>query len=201
MPRLSGSASRAVAQASKLATLLSLGAIAAIPLVTPTDAAAAPPADARGGYLVAVLGCADCHAPLKMGSKGPERDMSRGLSGHPEQMSLPPAPPAQGPWVMGGTATNTAFYGPWGVTYAANLTPDRETGIGGWKVEDFIRAIKDGRHAGVGRPIMPPMPIEAYRNLTETDLRHVFAHLVAQPAVKNRVPDYQPPTAPSAARR
>lgn len=193
MPHLSISTRR-------LPALLALGAIVAAPLVAATEAAAAPGADARGRYLVETLGCADCHAPLKMGPKGPERDMSRGLSGHPETMRLPPPPAAQGPWIMGASATNTAFYGPWGISYAVNLTPDRATGLGSWKGEDFVKAIKTGKHAGVGRPIMPPMPIEAYRNLSDADLRRVFDYLMAQPAVKNRVPGYQPPVAQSASR-
>lgn len=184
----------------RLPALLALGAIVAAPLLATSAGAAEPAAKARGRYLVEALGCADCHAPLKMGPNGPERDMSRGLSGHPEAMRLPPAPPAQGPWIMGAAATNTAFYGPWGISYAVNLTPDRETGLGNWKVEEFVKAIKTGKHAGAGRPIMPPMPIEAYRNLSEADLRRVFDYLMAQPAVKNRVPDYQPPVAQSASR-
>ena len=46
----------------------------------------------RGRYLVTILGCNDCHTPFKMGPKGPEPDMSRMLSGHPESMKLPPPP-------------------------------------------------------------------------------------------------------------
>src|ERR1051326_2185367 len=74
----------------------------------------------RGKYLVAVLGCNDCHTPLKMGANGPEPDMARFLTGHPEQMgSLPTATP-RGPWLWAGAATNPAFSAPWGISYAAN---------------------------------------------------------------------------------
>src|SRR5262245_14387767 len=44
----------------------------------------------RGKYLVNIGGCNDCHTPLKMGAKGPEPDLSRMLSGHPEDAKLPP---------------------------------------------------------------------------------------------------------------
>lgn len=54
---------------------------------------------ARGKYLVASIGCADCHTPKKMGPEGPAPDTSRFLSGHPEGSKLPPPPAAQGPWI------------------------------------------------------------------------------------------------------
>lgn len=148
---------------------------------------------ARGAYLVRGLGCGDCHTPLKMGPQGPQPDTARGLSGHPQGEALPPPPAAQGPWIWGGSATNTAFYGPWGISYSANLTPDEQTGIGTWTAEHFIDAMRTGRHAGIGRPIAPPMPWQALGALSDSDLRAMFAYMKAQPAVKNAVPAYTPP--------
>jgi cytochrome c553 len=156
----------------------------------------------RGALLVIVGGCADCHTPFRMGANGPEKDLARGLSGHPESLRLPPPPRLQGEWNWAGSASMTAFVGPWGVTYAANLTPDRETGIGAWTADDFIRAMRTGQHVGVGRPILPPMPVQALASLADSDLRAIHAWLMAQPAVANRVPDYLPPaTARSSGRR
>jgi mono/diheme cytochrome c family protein len=148
---------------------------------------------ARGEYLVAAGACEDCHAPLKPGPGGARPDLGRGLSGHPQQFVLPPAPAAQGPWLTGAAATNTAFWGPWGVSYAVNLTPDPSTGIGSWKVDDFIGAMRTGKHLGVGRPILPPMPWRNVGHLTDADLRAMFAYLMAQPAVQNLVPPPIPP--------
>lgn len=147
----------------------------------------------RGGFLVGIGGCMDCHMPFKMGANGPEKDLARGLSGHPEALELPPPPKLEGAWNWAGAATMTAFAGPWGVTYAANLTPDRETGIGNWQEKDFMLAMRSGRHVGVARPILPPMPWQAIGALPDRDLRAVFAYLMAQPAIKNKVPDYVPP--------
>jgi hypothetical protein len=79
------------------------------------------------------------------------------------------------------------------VSYAINLTSDAETGIGKWRESDFVQAIKTGKHLGVGRPIMPPMPWPAYRNLSDADLKAMFAFLKTVPPVKNRVPDAAPP--------
>ena len=144
----------------------------------------------RGKYLVMAIGCNDCHTPLKMGPKGPEPDMTRFLSGHPEQLQMPPAPKlAEGPWLWSGAATNTAFAGPWGVSYAANLTPERLTGLGIWSEDTFVKAIRTGRHFGVARPILPPMPWQAFRNLSDDDLRSMYAFLRTIKPIKNQVPD------------
>ena len=86
------------------------------------------------------------------------------------------------------TSTNTAFAGPWGVSFTANLTPDRETGLGNWTEQMFITAIRTGRHEGKGRPILPPMPWPMLSNLNDDDLRGIFAYLQSLKPVRNRVP-------------
>jgi hypothetical protein len=148
---------------------------------------------ARGEYLVTVMGCNDCHTPWKMGPDGPEPDMTRMLSGHPEGMTLPPPPSFTPEWPAVGSATFTAWAGPWGITYAANLTPEENTGIGIWNEAMFIKTIRDGRHMGDGRPIQPPMPWLWYSKLTDEDLKAMFAYLKSIPSIMNRVPDYEPP--------
>lgn len=145
---------------------------------------------ARGKYIVHTSGCMDCHTPLKMGANGPEPDMSRLLSGHPEGLAMPPVPTLPpGPWLAIASATNTAWAGPWGVSFTANLTPDRDTGLGQWTVDDFKKTIRTGRHMGRGRAILPPMPTPVYNNLTDRDLEAVFAYLRTIPPIKNRVPE------------
>jgi mono/diheme cytochrome c family protein len=147
----------------------------------------------RGKYMVAVMGCNDCHTPLKMGANGPEPDMARFLTGHPEQMGSLPTAKAQGPWLWAGAATNTAFSGPWGISYAANLTPDRNTGLGIWTEEMFVKAIRTGKHMGASREILPPMPWPAFRNATDEDLKSIYAYLRSLKPVVNHVPDVTPP--------
>ena len=144
---------------------------------------------ARGQYLVSFGGCNDCHTPWKLGPKGPEPDMSRMLSGHPQQLTMPPAPalPA-GPWGWTGAATMTSFAGPWGVSFTANLTPDKETGLGDWTEEMFIATMKTGRHQGKGRPLLPPMPYFNLKALSDEDIKSVFAYLQSIPAIRNKVP-------------
>jgi hypothetical protein len=153
---------------------------------------------ARGAYLVRIMGCNDCHTPFKLGPKGPEPDASRELSGHPQSLVIT-GPPVlgDGPWVWAGAGTNTAFAGPWGVSFTANLTPDPETGLGKWDADTFIRTIRTGRHEGQGRPILPPMPWPMYRHATDEDLRAVFAYLQSIPPIRNKVPQpLDPPEAP-----
>jgi hypothetical protein len=151
---------------------------------------------ARGKYLVTVAGCNDCHTPWRMGEAGPEPDMSRMLSGHPGNFEIAaPAKTPEGPWLMVAALTNTAFSGPWGVSFTANLTPDPETGLGKWTEKDFMQTIRTGRHLGRGRPILPPMPIPMYKNFTDEDLKSIFSYLQTIPAIENRVPEPLPPVA------
>ncbi len=174
---------------------------AALSLVLPMTASAGdanPDPDAqqiaRGRYLVESSGCHDCHTPHTMGPNGPEANMAKMLSGHPAALRMPPAPPLpKGPWVALSSASGTAWAGPWGVSYTANLTPDPDTGLGRWTQRDFIETFRTGRRMGRGRKVLPPMPISAYRNLSDEDLGAIFAYLRTVPAVKNPVPE---PVAP-----
>ncbi len=147
----------------------------------------------RGKYLVSTAGCHDCHTPFKLGPNGAEPDMSRALSGHPQEMQLPPPPAPSGPWIVAIAATNTAYAGPWGVSFTANLTPDKETGTGTWTRQNFIDTIRNGRHLGAGRPILPPMPYPVYRNFTDEDLGSIYAYLMSLPPRVNKVPAPLPP--------
>lgn len=155
-------------------------------------AAAMSPVE-RGKYLVTIASCNDCHTPMKMGPSGPAPDMSRMLSGHPEGMAMPPAPKMDMPWMVSGAATMTAWSGPFGTSFTANLTPDSTTGLGKCSEADFIKIFKTGMMFGINRPIMPPMPVEYVKQMSDDDLKAVYAYLRTIPPVKNKVPDYIPP--------
>lgn len=146
---------------------------------------------ARGEYLVMVGGCNDCHTPWILTENGPAPDMTRMLSGHPADLPMPPPPETGGsPWMWGGAASNTAFYGPWGVSYARNLTPHPISGMGAvWTEEMFVKALRTGKHYGESRPILPPMPWENYGKMTDHDLKAVWTYLQSIPPVHNEVPD------------
>lgn len=148
----------------------------------------------RGKFLVHVGGCQDCHTPKIFTANGPELDTSKVLSGSPEGMPMAEIDPAllqPGKWVLF-TQDVTAAAGLWGISFAANLTPDNETGIGTWQEEMFINAMRTGKHLGAGRPIMPPMPWQGIGKLPDEDLKSIFAYLKSLKPIKNKVPDYKP---------
>ena len=158
-------------------------------------AAPAQSAVDRGKYLVMLGGCNDCHSPK---TPSAEPDPKRLLSGHPANEKLTPVPAgliAPNKW---GAITNnnlTAWVGGWGVTFAPNLTPDKATGLGSWTPEMFANALRTGKHRGEanGRPILPPMPWPMYKDLTDADLRAMFAYLQSLPPINNMAP---PPLSP-----
>lgn len=149
----------------------------------------------RGKYLVDALGCADCHTPKKMTAQGPIHDMDKYLMGFDGSQSLPPVPENVpiGPWVLF-AGDLTAAVGPWGTSYAGNLTP-HETGIGNWSLEQFKKALREAKFKGLddSRPIMPPMP-KHYAYLTDEDITAIFEYLKTIKPIDNVVPAYQPPS-------
>lgn len=150
----------------------------------------------RGRYLIEVLGCGDCHSPKLMGPQGPYPDPERLLSGFPAAEQLPPLPKEHQGWVLF-NMDQTVGVGPWGTTYAANLTSD-ESGIGNWSEEQFIRAVTKGLYKGLegSRPLLPPMPWQTFRNLKAEDLKAMFAYLKSTKPVTNVVPAPVPPVQP-----
>jgi mono/diheme cytochrome c family protein len=165
-----------------------------------TDAAtakAAPSKDSlvkRGAYLVVAMGCNDCHSPKKMGPQGPYVDTTMALSGFHEGTPVPVASPDQLKYGQVVFAPDlTAAAGPWGTTFSANITSD-PTGIGNWKEEQFVNAIKHGKYKGLdgGRMIMPPMPWEDFAHLGDEDIKDIFYYLKTTKPVKNVPPDFRP---------
>ncbi len=150
----------------------------------------------RGEYLVTLGGCNDCHTPKKMGPHGPVLDESRLLSGQPAHEPIPEIPQgvlAPDKWMAVTNGHLAAWAGPWGVSFARNLTPDVETGLGSWTEAMFIKTLRTGKQMGEGRPILPPMPWENFAKLTDADLKAIFAYLKSLPPVRNSVHDPIPP--------
>lgn len=151
----------------------------------------------RGEYLVGISGCNDCHTPKIMTEKGPAPNMERLLSGHPADEPLPAITDkkmiAPGQWALLNSSL-TAAVGPWGVSFAANLTPD-DTGLGNWTYEMFEKALREGKSKGMDgtRPLLPPMPWQNLVHMSDEDMRAIYAYLKSIPAVKNPVPNPIPP--------
>ncbi len=169
-----------------------------VSLLTATGVSAASGKGAdikRGEHLVFIGGCNECHSPKIMTAQGPAPDPARVLAGHPAGEKLAQVPPGLfGPDKWGGLCNNhlTAWVGPWGTSYASNLTPDNETGTGVWTEELFIKIMRTGRFMGAGRPILPPMPWQNLNKLDDDELRSIFAYLKSLKPVNNRVPESVP---------
>ncbi|HTN09278.1 diheme cytochrome c-553 [Agriterribacter sp.] len=172
-----------------------------------TVEAAPPQATNFGGYasqeewgqhLVTIGGCNDCHTPKKMTDHGPDFDSALLLSGHPAQSPPHPDVNRKEMEMKGLIVTNdlTVWAGPWGVSYTANLTSD-STGIGNWKEEQFIYALRYGKLKGLpgSRSLLPPMPWNATKEMTDGELKAVFAFLKATKPIHNIVPAPLPPIA------
>ena len=151
-----------------------------------------------GEHLVTIGGCNDCHTPKKMTDHGPELDSALLLSGHPAQM---PAPDVDRKDVekKGLAVTNdlTSWVGPWGVSFAGNITSD-PTGIGNWEEANFICALRDGKFKGIksARSLLPPMPWQFFKSMSDDELKAIFAYLKSTKPINNIVPQALPPVTP-----
>jgi len=122
-------------------------------------------------------------------------DTSLLLSGHPSKIPFPDVNrkeiESKG---LAVTSDETAWAGPWGISYADNLTPDA-TGVGSWPKDQFFTAIREGKWKGMknNRDLLPPMPWQDFRNLTDNELSAVFAYLKSIKPIQNVVPPATPP--------
>jgi len=149
----------------------------------------------RGEYLVTIMGCNDCHSPKSVGAQSSQMIPELMLSGYPSDRPLLKV--ETGAFKKGWVLLNsdlTSAAGPWGVSFAANLTSD-PTGIGSWTEDNFKRALKEGKFKGMpgGRTLLPPMPWFNYANISDEDVSAIFAYLKSTPPVRNVVPAPIPP--------
>ena len=150
---------------------------------------------AWGKHIVAIGGCNDCHTPKKMEPMGPEDNMDLELSGAPSQ--APKISINRKEIESKGLAVSnfTEWIGPWGISYPANISSDSTTGIGSWTEDQFILCIRKGKYGGVtgGRTLLPPMPWQGIGQMTDEELKAVFAYLQSTKPIHNIVPQPQPP--------
>jgi hypothetical protein len=169
-------------------------------LATPVDAAASyggySTPEEWGHHIVTIADCGNCHTPKKMTAMGPVEDEDLAFSGHPSAMPFPNV-------LRKEMETSHLFYsrdltswvGPWGVSFAANITSDSTTGIGTWSEEQFMTCLRKGKYMGLdkARNLLPPMPWQAFGKMTDSELKAVFAYLKSTRPVHNVVPQPVPP--------
>lgn len=149
-----------------------------------------PELQLRGKYLVNAIGCDDCHSPKKMGPNGPEIIEDLRFSGYPssrESQTIDKENLNRG-WILFNNDL-TSSVGPWGQSFAANISSDA-TGIGNWTEQNFMLALREGKYKGLAgsRNLLPPMPWPIYANLSDEDIRAIFAFLKSSKPVNNVVP-------------
>ena len=149
----------------------------------------------KGEYLVTTIGCNDCHSPKRMGERGPEIIPELMLSGYPgdRPTGIVSTDAFEKGWGLF-NADLTSFVGPWGQSFAANLTSD-PTGIGNWTEEQFKKALTQGKFKGLdgGRTLLPPMPWFNWTNMKDEDVKAIYLYLKSTPPVNNVVPAPIPP--------
>jgi mono/diheme cytochrome c family protein len=146
---------------------------------------------ARGKYLVEITGCNNCHSPKAITADGPIPSPTKLLSGHPQDTRLESVDTnIVYDWILF-NHHNTAVAGPWGVTFASNISADSATGIGSWTLEQFGKAMKEGKFRGKakGRTLLPPMPWKNYTNISDRDLNAIFTYLKSTKPIYNEVPE------------
>jgi cytochrome c553 len=177
-----GHAPDCMANVSKRLSLPDIAAVSAwlsaqpLPVNTrPAPASAAIAADVSG------LQCAKVSAPPEPGSQTARAagtaETTRGayLARAGNCMACHTAP--GGAPYTGGRAIDTPF----GKVFAGNLTPDRQTGLGGWSRDDFWQALHEGRSKS-GRLLYPAFPYPNFTAISRDDADALFAYLQTLPA-------------------
>lgn len=182
-----------------LAILAVMTALLAMPAFGAEKATVPDAAQIELGKKLVTMGhCNACHTPKIMTDKGPEPDAARLLSGHPANDKVPEYPASvlgSDKWGAVTSGDFTAWAGAWGVSFGRNLTPDVNTGLGSWTADMFVKAMRTGKDMGVGRNILPPMPWGELNQLSDDELKAIFAYLHSLKPIVNAVPDPIPPPA------
>ena len=145
----------------KSATLIVLAAIGGAAAILPASAADQDALLKRGTYLVnGPVACGNCH------------------NTRAQDTSFVPGKEFAG----GFHIVDPAFD-----VYTANITPDKETGIGTWTDEEIIRTIREGKNKE-GKIIFPPMPVPTYNSMSDDDVKAIVAYLHTIKPVHNEVP-------------
>lgn len=127
----------------------------------------------RGEYLAAIMDCGGCHTPGILLGKP---DRARSLAGSEVGFHIPGL----------------------GIFYPPNLTPDAETGLGGWSDQDIVKAVRTGVRPD-GRLLAPAMPYQSYSKLTDADALALASYLKSLAPVRNQVPMLAGPSEKAAA--
>jgi mono/diheme cytochrome c family protein len=150
------------ARTARLGALIAT-AVAATALSTAEPVRADEALIARGDYLARIMDCTGCHTP---GTMSGNPDMTMYLAGGDVGFEIPGL----------------------GIFWPRNLTPDQETGLGSWSVDDIVRAVRTGETPD-GRILAPIMPYKSYVALSDEDGLALATYLKSLAPISNQVPD------------
>src|SRR6266853_5119905 len=137
---------------------------------------------ARGKYLMTIGACNDCHSPKLDPQQHP--DPKRPFSGRPQTTQAP----SQTTTEIHASLDLTAWAGPWGVSYGANLSPDPETGLKKRYTEaSFIKTLRTGKKPE-GEDLQPPMPWELYKVFSDDDIKAIRNNVKSAAPAKPAAP-------------
>lgn len=146
---------------------------------TPTELSATADAVTKGKYLVTIAGCMDCHTPQEKGKFIEGKEFAGGMK----------------------------FSLPGGMLNSANITPDKETGIGSWDKARFVQRFKAFEPDSMknikvaSEDFTTVMPWFLYAGMTEEDLGNIYEYLHSVKAVNNKVTHFEPHNAAYTGRR
>jgi len=126
-----------------------------------------------------VIGSMERPAPERFSAEAIARGEALAAAGHCASCHTRPG----GQPFAGGYGVNTPF----GIIYGTNITPDSKAGIGIWSLEAFVRAMREGV-ARDGSHLFPVFPYYAFTNLSDDDVKALYAYLMTRPAATATVP-------------
>ena len=142
----------------------------------------------EGEILVMEGRCNYCHTPEITDG---EANYGKILFGHPADKTipeLPGVPVGSQQWMeFISELDSTVWIAGDKIVFSANITPDKETGIGTWSKEDFINTIRTGIHPGWKKKLNKPMPWLDYARLSNEQLTSIYSYLMSQQPVVNKV--------------
>ena len=149
-----------------------------VPPPAPASTANPGPQVARGQYLVGLLGCGSCHS-------------NGALTGKPNLRQL-----------LAGSDTGIAWSNPLydrnpAIVFPSNLTPDMETGLGRWSVQEIVKMLETG--AGRHGQNIWVMPWPSYQYIAPEDATAIAVYLKSLPALQHKVPADVPRGQPASA--
>lgn len=142
----------------------------------------------HGKYIATIAGCTSCHTPYKAEYQKPPQELTLEQI---QTLAFDDRDATDTDKLLSGG--RLFDLGPAGTILTRNITPDEETGVGAWSVDQLKLAIKTGIN-DEGKVLFPVMPYHVYSTMADSDLEAVIAYLQSVDAVSSKIPESTIPT-------